>query len=243
MNVIPRIVIDSLSCGYEHKGQIVPTIKDISFSVKKGCSISIMGSSGIGKTTLCRAIAGLLPLISGNVFLDGRRHTRPDNEISVVFQNYSSFPWLNVERNLVFGLKCLSLYNTTNIEHAIWLLDQVGLIKSKEKYPRELSGGMLQRLAIARSLAVHPKVLILDEPFSSLDPLSRKQLRDLVIKLQKVEQFSLILVTHDLPDAFAITKESIVLSGSGNANFIERSTSQSIDGFTTDILAAMNNYY
>lgn len=237
-----RIIAESLSFAFRSNGTSQFVFRDISFSVGKGVSLAIMGSSGIGKTTLCRVIAGILQPASGRVLLDGQLHCRPDNNISVVFQNYPSFPWLNVEENVAFGLKCLDLYNPANVEHTVWLLEQVGLEDSRKKYPRELSGGMQQRLAIARSLAVYPKVLILDEPFSSLDPFTRAQLRDLIVKLQQQEQFALILVTHDLPDAFAITDKSIVLAGSpATSQRIERKSKQSLEDFTISVFDAMNS--
>lgn len=238
-----RLVVESISYAFKSNGEEHFIFKNISFSLCRGDSLGILGSSGIGKTTLCRVIAGVLPPASGKVILDGQLHKRPDNNISMVFQNYPNFPWLNVEENIAFGIKCLNLYNKANIEHTIWLLEQVGLADFRKKYPKELSGGMQQRLAIARSLAVYPKALILDEPFSSLDPLTRIQLRDLILNLQKKENFSLILITHDLPDAFAITNKTIVLSGNpAISKMIERIVGQSLEEFSTSIIRAMNHY-
>lgn len=241
MNPNHKIEVKSLSGGFKKSRHLV--FQDVSFSLGQRESIAVMGSSGVGKTVLIRTIAGILPSLAGDVFLNGKKHDRPDHLISVVFQNYPSFPWLNIEENVNFGLKCLGDSRTKNNgEHAKWILEQVGLADSIKKYPKELSGGMLQRLAIARSLAVSPNVLILDEPFSALDPLTKKQLKELILKLQATEGFAFILVTHDLFEAFDLTQKCIILSGKpATARFINHADKHNLEEFSKSVILVMAN--
>lgn len=200
--------------SFQRGKQSHPILHDISFSLGQEESLSIMGSSGVGKTTLCRLMAGLISPTAGSVLFEGQPFVRPCSSITISFQNYPCFPWLSVEGNLLFGRQEGHASNSAaDTEYAFWLLDQVGLTSVRKAYPRELSGGMLQRLSFARALAVRPKVLILDEPFSALDARTKADLRNLILHLQERTQFSLIVVLHDLEDAHFLTDRAIVLDG------------------------------
>lgn len=199
-----------------HKGSVRrEVLRDISFSLEGGDSLSIMGPSGIGKTTLCRLVSGLIKPTSGSIMFEGQPVTKPSSSITISFQHYPCFPWLSVERNVMFGLREANPSDfAAEREHALWLLNQVGLSEVRKSSPRDLSGGMLQRLSIARSLAVRPKALILDEPFSALDARTKADLKDLILNLQERAHFSFIAVLHNLEDAYSFTDRTIVLDGS-----------------------------
>lgn len=195
-------------------GRPIPILQDISLKLEQGEALSILGASGVGKTTLCRLMAGIIRPTSGAVLFDGRPHERPGSHVTISFQNFPCFPWLSVEKNVLFGVSNGHLPESkTQMEYAFWLLEQVGLLDVRDARPNTLSGGMLQRLSLARALAVHPKVLILDEPFSALDAKTKADLANLILRLQDRAQFSLIVVLHSLEDAHTLTERAIVLDG------------------------------
>lgn len=189
-------------------------LEGVSFAIGEGETLSVMGASGIGKTTLGRLIAGLITPTRGSILFKGSPVESPSSAITISFQNYPCFPWLSVEKNLLFGQRGLQRERRGSArEYALWLLDQVGLKSARNLYPRELSGGMLQRLSIARSLAVHPEILILDEPFSAVDPRTKTELKTLLHRLQEKLHFSLIVVLHNLDDAHSTGERALVLAG------------------------------
>lgn len=196
-------------------GAATSILEGISFSCEQGETLTLMGASGVGKTTLCRLIAGLIRPTTGNVVFRGRPVEGPGVGITVSFQDYPCFPWLSVEDNLLFGVRSLpNERKASAIEYAFWLLDQVGLGDARGLRPQQLSGGMLQRLSVARALSVRPDVLILDEPFSALDPRTKADLKALLHRLQGKLRFTLLLVLHSLDDAHGAGERTIVLGGS-----------------------------
>jgi NitT/TauT family transport system ATP-binding protein len=190
-------------------------VKDISLNVREREFVSIVGPSGGGKTTLLKCICNLLDSSSGQILLHGRRVTSPPPEMVLVFQDYSRslFPWLTVFGNVMFPLKKeKSLSKADKDRRAREAIEAVGLTKSADQYPWQLSGGMQQRVAIARAVAFRPEILLLDEPFASVDALTREGLEDLVLRLRARLGITVLLVTHDIDEAVYLSDRVFVLS-------------------------------
>jgi NitT/TauT family transport system ATP-binding protein len=192
-------------------------IDDVSFAVEPGQLASIVGPSGCGKTTLLKAAAGLLPYTRGVVEFDGRRvegAVPPD--MAMVFQDYSRslFPWLRVGQNVELPLKYKALDDRERRRRVAESLEAVGLAGADDKYPWQLSGGMQQRVAIARALAYHPTLLLMDEPFASVDAQTRADLEDLVSEVHRRLGMTMLFVTHDIDEAVYLADRVIVLARS-----------------------------
>ncbi|SOC35264.1 ABC transporter ATP-binding protein [Ureibacillus acetophenoni] len=188
-------------------------LQDINLSIDKGEFVSFIGPSGCGKTTLLSILAGLFRPTAGKVLIDNQDiHENADLSIGYMLQQDYLFPWKTIEENVTLGLKLLSKEKEAANELASKLLSDVGLPPVEKKYPRELSGGMRQRVALARTLAVDPKILLLDEPFSALDYQSKLKLEDLVHKLMKEYGKTAVLVTHDIGEAIAMSDRIFLFS-------------------------------
>jgi len=189
-------------------------LKDLNLSIEKGQLISLLGPSGCGKSTLLRGISGLNSIKSGKVMIDGRDITKlapKKREVGMVFQSYALFPNLTVADNVAFGLAMKRIDKDTVSKKVAQILELVGLEDKAKSYPGELSGGQQQRVALARSIVVEPKVLLLDEPLSALDAQIRKQLRLELCRLQKKLGITMIFVTHDQEEAMAISDRIFVM--------------------------------
>lgn len=210
----PILELRSVSCAYDpHR----PAIRDMSFSAQEGEILCLLGPSGCGKTTVLRAIAGFEPVRSGEIFLSGRRvssssNTIPTEErhVGMVFQEYALFPHLRVVGNIAFGLSHLSRSERESRVHE--MLHLTGLEGFERRYPHELSGGQQQRVALARALVQNPIVLLLDEPFSNLDPDMAGRMRQELHTLLRRMKTTTILVTHDHNEAFAMADRIAVLN-------------------------------
>lgn len=172
-------------------------IDNYSFTFKDNSIYAITGKSGKGKTTLLRALCGLQSINSGQVILNNEEVCKSKNEIYMVHQHYSNFPFMNCLENVLFPISYKRKVNKNDLDAAMDLLDKVGLIEYKDKYPSMLSGGMNQRLALARTLMAKPKVILMDEPMSALDKETRCMMQDLVLKTQRELKNIIIMVTHD----------------------------------------------
>jgi NitT/TauT family transport system ATP-binding protein len=195
-------------------GQVV-ALRSIDLSVTRGEFVSIVGPSGCGKSTLLQIIAGLLPATTGQVLLEGRAVIAPPEGVVYLFQQYSRslMPWLTVEKNVSFGFKHASGASQREVgERCVHFLDMVGLADFRGRYPWELSGGMQQRVAIARALAAEPRVLLLDEPFSSVDALTRLDLHGLMLDLWSKTGITILLVTHDVEEAVYLSDRIALLT-------------------------------
>ncbi|MCP9440185.1 MAG: ABC transporter ATP-binding protein [Nitrospira sp.] len=208
------VELRSVSCAYD---QNHPAVRDISFSVREGELLCLLGPSGCGKTTILRAIAGFEPVRSGEIFLSGRlvsssSQTVPTEErrVGMVFQEYALFPHLRVADNIAFGLRDLPRSERADRVHE--MLRLIGLEAFGHRYPHELSGGQQQRVALARALARHPVVLLLDEPFSNLDPDMAGRMRQDLGDLLRRMNTTTVLVTHDHDEAFAMADRVAVLN-------------------------------
>ncbi|MCR4404816.1 MAG: ABC transporter ATP-binding protein [Candidatus Acetothermia bacterium] len=190
-------------------------LEEVSLAVEEEEFVAIVGPSGCGKSTLLRIMAGLIPPTSGRVLLEGRALNGVNYETALVFQSFALLPWLTVQANVELGLEARGLRPEERRRKAAFYIDKVGLEGYEEAYPRELSGGMKQRVGLARALAVEPKILLMDEPFSSLDALTAISLRELVLDLwadPQVPVAACVMVTHLIDEAVELADRVVVLS-------------------------------
>lgn len=181
-------------------------LQDISFGIEEGEFLCVIGRSGCGKSTLLRLLAGLELPTQGHIFMDGHPVTGPNRECSIVFQNYTLFPWMTARRNVEFGIRQVRKNLSRRDAHdlANEYLEKVAMAEAAEKYPYQLSGGMRQRVAIARSLAMDTDILLLDEPFGALDSRIRRELQALLERLcsgNREKHKTIVFVTHDIQEA------------------------------------------
>lgn len=190
-----------------------PVLNGLSLDVEDGEFLCIIGHSGCGKSTLLRLVAGLDAPSGGEILVDGKKVTGPSTDRSIVFQQYSLFPWLTVKENVVFAMKKTGRFSKTEAEErAVFFLNKAGLAQVHGAYPYQLSGGMRQRTAIARALAMDAPYLLLDEPFGALDTKIRKDLQRLLRDLWKETGKTVIFVTHDLEEAMIMGQRIVFLS-------------------------------
>lgn len=205
---------DSVTKRFHTRGDTLEAVADVSFDVHDGAFVSVCGPSGCGKTTLFKVLAGLYPPTSGTVWLRDNLVREPPDEMAIVFQNYaqSLMPWLTVYDNVRLPIRRKSIPKERKSELIHKSLSEVGLTGFDNYYPWQLSGGMQQRVAIARALAYEPKVLLLDEPFASVDAQTRAELQDLVLSIRANHAVTFLLVTHDVDEAVYLSDRVIVLS-------------------------------
>ncbi|MBP7454410.1 MAG: ABC transporter ATP-binding protein [Ottowia sp.] len=184
----------------------------IDFAVRENDFVTILGPSGCGKSTLLRIVAGLDFPTSGQVLLDGARITGPGADRGVVFQSYTLFPWLTVEQNIRFGLRERGVSEAVQKERSDFFIAKVGLRGFEQHYPKQLSGGMQQRTAIARALANDPKMLLLDEPFGALDNQTRVLMQELLLGIWEQAQKTVLFVTHDIDEAIFMASRVVVFT-------------------------------
>ncbi|MCM2313834.1 MAG: ABC transporter ATP-binding protein [Thermoanaerobaculia bacterium] len=214
---MPRLRVKDLSHTYVDKtGRGTEAVRDISFDVvdKPGTGevIVFLGPSGCGKSTILKAVAGLIVPTKGDVFLDGKLIEEPGRDRGMVFQQYTSFGWLTVRENVEYGLK---LHGTPRAERrklSQKYLEEVGLAEFGDHFPKDLSGGMKQRVAIARTLINKPRVVLMDEPFGALDPQTRWGMQSLLLDVSRQEDNTILFVTHDVSEAVYLADSVYVLS-------------------------------
>ena len=198
-------------------------VEDVNVEIKKNEIIAIIGHSGCGKSTLLNMIAGLDLATEGSVALEEKSIKGPGPERAVVFQNHSLLPWLTVYQNIEMAVKkVFSELNAKEIRERVEkYVSMVNLDAAKDKYPNEISGGMKQRVGIARALAINPKVLLMDEPFGALDSLTRASLQDHLMKIQQREQNTVIIITHDVDEAVLLSDRVIMMTNGPQATIGE----------------------
>lgn len=206
------ITLENVTKSFTQEGYQQIVLQDINLNVGKGEFLCIVGPSGCGKTTLLRIIAGLDFPNSGSIKEEDNEISGPSRERGYVFQQYSLFPWLNVLENVTFGLELRGITEEERHQKATEYLKMVGLSQFEKSYPKELSGGMKQRVAIARSLVNDPHVILMDEPFSALDVQTRHKLQEELVRIWKEEQKTIIFVTHNVDEAVFLADRVVVLS-------------------------------
>jgi NitT/TauT family transport system ATP-binding protein len=197
--------------GAGSKEQKLPVLRNVSFDVRQGEIVSLIGASGCGKTTLLRTIQGLVQLDSGSILVDGVSVTAPGRDRGFVFQQASLLPWRTARRNVEFGLELQGVPKPERARAVTRLLELVGLGHAADQYPHQLSGGMQQRVGLARALAIDPAILLMDEPFSALDAQTRELLQAQLLRIHEHTAKTTLFVTHDLDEAIYLSDRVVVL--------------------------------
>jgi NitT/TauT family transport system ATP-binding protein len=205
-----KLRVQHLGMVYGRNGSSVSALEDINFEVNEGEFVCIVGPSGCGKSTLLNVLAGFLPSTNGSVTIDGEVVIGPDPRRILVFQERGVFPWLTVEGNIGFGLS--KLPRAERDERIARYVQTIRLQGFERTYPSDLSGGMKQRLQVARALAVNPDILYLDEPFGALDSITRVIMRGELLRIWQTERRTILFVTHDIDEAVQLADRVVVLS-------------------------------
>ena len=193
-------------------GADVIALKDINLEIASGEFICLLGPSGCGKSTLLNAIAGFSQPTSGQILAGGKLITDPGPDRGMVFQEYALFPWMTIESNIAFGLEIAGKTPAEIKERVDMLLSMLGLTEFRTRYPKDLSGGMRQRVAIARVLALDSPIMLMDEPFGALDALTRRNLQDELLKIWKVFGTTIVFVTHSIEESIYLADRTIVMT-------------------------------
>ena len=205
-----RIVFDHVSVQFDR----LRVVDDVSYAIHDGEFVSVIGPSGCGKTTMLNIVAGFVEPTSGSVRLDGQPISAPGPDRGVIFQEYGVFPWLTVKQNIAFGLKLRASRVPPGEREAICdrYMSLMGLAEFADAWPKTLSGGMRQRLAIARAYAVKPEFLLMDEPFGALDAQTRSAMQDLLLEVLQAEGKTVMLITHSVEEAVYLSNRIIVMT-------------------------------
>lgn len=210
----PSVTAANVSKRYEATdGAGTTALAEVSFTVEPGEFVTVVGPSGCGKTTLVRLVGGFETPTGGRILVDGEPVTDPAPNRAMVFQEHHLFPWLSVRENVAFGLVEAGVPEAKRRERVRAMLELVGLADRTDAYPAELSGGMKQRVGLARALAVDPGMLLLDEPFGSVDAQTRRRLQDELLSIWRELDKTVLFVTHDIDEAVALSDRVLVLSG------------------------------
>jgi NitT/TauT family transport system ATP-binding protein len=209
----PVLEAKDLTHTFDRDGKRAPALAGLTMQVQAGEFVGVVGPSGCGKTTLLRCLAGLLPPSGGEVLLEGEVVTAPPKEVAVVFQDYSRslFPWLSAEDNVMLPLRRSGMDSAARKARVDEALAEVSLTGHKEYGPWQMSGGMQQRVAIARAIAFRPRVLLMDEPFASVDAQTRAALQDMILRLHELHGMTTVFVTHDIDEAIYLSSRIHVL--------------------------------
>ena len=207
--------ISAVDMQFTRDGQTNPVLQGIDLQVQRGEFIALIGHSGCGKSTVLNIVAGLLQPTRGGVILDGREVNAPGPDRAVVFQNHSLLPWLTVYQNVELAVDKIFARTRSKAERREWILhnlEMVNMTHALQRLPSEISGGMKQRVGIARALAMEPKVLLLDEPFGALDALTRAHLQDEVMRIQAELHNTVLMITHDVDEAVLLCDRIVMMT-------------------------------
>ncbi len=202
-----QIEVKELSVNYGQQ----EALHDISLDIEKGEFVCLLGPSGCGKSTLLNTMAGFIQPSKGSVVIDGEEVEKPSSKYVTIFQNYGLLPWRNVEKNIALGLETSNKNKAEVKEIVKKYIDLVGLDGFEKKKPAELSGGMQQRVSIARALAVDPEILFMDEPFGALDAITRMKLQDDILDICHTTKKTIVFVTHDIEEAIFLSNRVVIM--------------------------------
>ena len=207
-----KVVIDNISISYFNRNKNVYALRDISTTINPGEFVCLLGPSGCGKSSLLNGIAGFVDPSKGQFYLDNKKIMGPSPEMGMVFQQYSLYPWKTVKENIAFGPSINNRGDESPEKIAMNFLEMIGLSKYANHYPNELSGGMQQRVGIARALANYPDVLLMDEPFGALDSQTRIIMQENLLKLWREFKITVVFVTHDIDEAVFLADRILLMS-------------------------------
>jgi nitrate/nitrite transport system ATP-binding protein len=216
--------IDHVDKSFQRGAATTEVLKNVSLVIDKGEFVSIIGHSGCGKSTLLNIVAGLTPVSAGAILLEGKEVNAPGPDRAVVFQNHSLLPWLTVYDNVALAVNKVFGRKKSKAERHDWIMHNLGLVQmahAKDKRPGEISGGMKQRVGIARGLAMEPKILLLDEPFGALDALTRAHLQDSVMQIHAALGNTMIMITHDVDEAVLLSDRIVMMTNGPSARIGE----------------------
>lgn len=207
-----RVEVRNLAVRFKVGDQAISALEGLSFAVDNGEFVCLLGTSGCGKSTVLNVIAGFIPPDEGEVLLNGEPIKTPGPDRGMVFQQHALFPWKTVRQNVEFGLKISGVSGDDRARRARHLIEVIGLAGFEDRYPAELSGGMEQRVGLARVLALDPQVLLMDEPFGSLDAQARMMMQELLLEVWDQSHRTVIFVTHDVEEAVLLADRILVLT-------------------------------
>ena len=211
----PQLEISSVGMQFPMRGGSFEALRDVNLKIAEGEFVSLIGHSGCGKSTVLNLVGGLLRATSGGIILDGREVDAPGPDRAIVFQNHSLLPWLSVWQNVELAVRQVFKGSKTRAEMADWIehnLRLVHMLDARYKKPDEISGGMKQRVGIARALAMQPKVLLMDEPFGALDALTRAHLQDSLMEIHRDIGSTVIMITHDVDEAVLLSDRIVMMT-------------------------------
>ena len=211
----PHLIIDHVSMAFDTPNGSFQALDDVHLKINKGEFVSLIGHSGCGKSTVLNIVAGLLEASTGGVVLNGREVREPGPERAVVFQNHSLFPWLTTYQNVELGVKQVFRGRKSRTEMREWIEHNLAMVHMEhalDKRPDEISGGMKQRVGIARALAMQPEVLLMDEPFGALDALTRAHLQDSLMEIHAQLNNTVIMITHDVDEAVLLSDRIVMMT-------------------------------
>ncbi|NMG39677.1 ATP-binding cassette domain-containing protein [Chelativorans sp. ZYF759] len=208
------LALENLSKTYfdPYRGTQFTAVKDVSLNVEEGDFVAVVGPSGCGKSTILNMIAGFVPITSGRILVGGREVKGPGPDRGVVFQSFALFPWKTVSENVTFGPKMRGVGKAERAKIAEEYLALAGLSHAADRYPNELSGGMQQRVGVVRALANNPDVLLMDEPFASVDAQTRMTLQEELTRIWEERRPTIVFITHDVSEAVFLANKVVVLS-------------------------------
>jgi NitT/TauT family transport system ATP-binding protein len=208
----PAICLQNVGVTFEQRGSSTEAVKDLSMEVKDGEFLCVLGPSGCGKSTILSAIAGVRPISSGLLTINGTVISRPGADRGMVFQQHALFPWRTVQENIEFGLRMRGVSREQRVNIVRNIIEHIGLIGFERHFPGQLSGGMQQRVELARVLVNKPSVLLMDEPFGALDAQTRVQMQELLLSIWDESRMTTVFVTHDVDEAILLADRIFVMS-------------------------------